>query len=208
MTRQLAHAGRIDAALGEVVRTHRLDPRAASERQIGQLVRGIVGARRDDAVARTEVERGHRLAEADRCVLDDGHVPGSGAHHPAQQLVRLAHTRLGFVLRLVGADRGFALEVRRERQEHRLGHERRARVVQMDPVPAPRRLAAPAVELGRRGQNGRRGSSRHVGKARGMTSRAQVGPGFTYPRRCLTTNHTFAGRSASRRMYHGNQCVP
>jgi hypothetical protein len=24
----------------------------------------------------------------------------------------------------------------------------------------------------------------------------------------LTTNHTFAGRSASRRMYHGNQCWP
>src|SRR5438874_11360427 len=43
----------------------------------------------------------------------------------------------------------------------------------------------------------------------GLTPDASPGikPG-DHPSKCRITNHTFAGRSASRRMYHGNQCVP
>lgn len=34
-------------------------------------------------------------------------------------------------------------------------------------------------------------------------------PLLSHPANTLfTTNHTFAGRSARRRMYHGNQCSP
>jgi hypothetical protein len=33
-------------------------------------------------------------------------------------------------------------------------------------------------------------------------------PAFFYPKTFLTTNHTFAGRSPSLRMYHGNQYSP
>jgi len=52
---------------------------------------------------------------------NDRHVPGRGAHHTAQQLRTFAHAGLGFVFRLVAADRRLALEVPGERLEHRRG---------------------------------------------------------------------------------------
>ncbi len=154
-----ARKSQLDATLGQIVRPHRLDARAASERQVRQLVRGIVGARGDDAVARTEVERGHRLAEGHGRVLDDGHVPGRRAHQTPQQLVRLAYAGLCFIGCFIPADRRFPLEEPDERLKHRLRHERGTRVVETDPVPASRRLAAPAVQLGSGGQSG--GNHRH-----------------------------------------------
>src|SRR5205807_2417916 len=140
------------------------------------------------AIARPEVEGGHRLAEGHGRVLDDRHVSGRCAHHPAQQLVGLPYRGLGFVLCLVAPDRRLALEMRRDRLEHWLGHERRASVVQVNPVPAPRCLAAPAVELGWGGGEGGRSSGGHVGKVRG-TARETQGGGpmvMTRPERART----------------------
>ena len=178
MAREPAHARGIYPALGELVRTHRLDARAASERQIRQLVRGVVGARRNDAVTWTEVERRHCLAEGHGRVLDDGYVPGRGPHQAPQQFVRLAHARLRFVGRFIAADRRLALEKPRECLEHGLRHERGARVVEMDPLPASRRLAAPTVELGGGGgeRKGGGGSRCHIGKVAGTPVRLKAPP--------------------------------
>src|SRR3989454_1530990 len=175
VAREPVHAFGIDPALREVVGTHRLDAHAARERQVRQLVRRVVGPRRDDAVARSEVEGGHRLAEGHGRVLDDGQVSGRGAQQTRQQLVRLAHAGLGFVLCLVAADRRFALEVPGERLEHCLRHERGARVVEMDAIPAARRFAAPAIEVRWGGRKGG-GSGSHIWKGRGNITRAQGTP--------------------------------
>src|SRR5207244_10066623 len=85
-----------------------------------------------------------------------------------------------FVLCLVAADRRFALEVPGERLEHCLRHERGARVVEMDPIPAARRFAAPAIELWSGGQSG----GDHARKGRGIGPWAQVVvSSFPFPRR-------------------------
>ena len=210
MARKPAHTGRIDATLGEIVRPHRLDARAASERQVRQLVRGIVGARGDDAVARTEVERGHRLAEGHGRVLDDGYVPGRRAHQTPQQLVRLAYAGLCFIGCFIAADRRFPLEEPDERLKHRLRHERGTRVVEVDPLPASRRLAAPAVQLGWDGRRGG-GPGGHGGKVAGwaflLKSHAPsqefrltpgASPGITTRTDCAPrTTHSPAARRAA-----------
>src|SRR5207244_12316553 len=79
------------------------------------------------------------------------------------------------------------------RLERRRGHQRRGRVVEVDPVPASRRLATPAVELGWGGGEGGRSSGRHVGKGRGMGSGAQVVP--------------FAAEAAARRVPLKRPCA-
>src|SRR5256885_11770785 len=56
----------------------RSDADALRQRQVHQLVRRVVAARGDDAVARAEVERRQGLGERDGRVLDEGDVPGRG----------------------------------------------------------------------------------------------------------------------------------
>jgi len=153
---QAADALRVDAALGEIVGAHGLDAGAPRQRQVHQLVRRIVGARGDDTVAGTEVERGERLGERDGGVLDQRDVSGRRADQLRHQGVGLPHQGLRFVGRLVAADRRLPREVIGERVEHGAGHEPGAGVVQMNALPAPGRVAAPAVELdGGGGQRGR-----------------------------------------------------
>ena len=115
-----------------------------------------------------EVERGDSLVERDRRILDDRDVPCCRADEASQQLVRLAHLRFRLVFRLIAADRRLALEMLSERLQHNLGHQGRARVVQMNPVAASRSVAAPTVELGRDGEGS--GSGRHVRKVAGRLS--------------------------------------
>src|SRR2546425_4871401 len=191
MAREATHALGIHAPLGEIVGAHGLDSRAARQRQVHELVRGIIRTRGDDAVARVEIERRERLRERDRGVLHDRDVAGRGADHLCDPSITLPHARVGFIRRLVAADQRFPFQVAGERLQHRPRHERRAGVVEMDALPAAGGVFAPAREQGR-GRVGRHGRRRDA---------------VSYTR-FRTTNHTFAGRSASRRMYHANQAVP
>src|SRR5207244_13460192 len=119
VTGELADAFRVHAAFGPVVRPNRLDAGPTGEREVHELVRGIVGAGRDDAIAGAEVKGGHRLIEGDRGILYDRDVLGGRPDDPSEQLVRLVQSRLGFIGGFVAADRGLALAVPREPVRHR-----------------------------------------------------------------------------------------
>ena len=142
----LERAQRHLAAL--VVADHHHDrPGAPRHLQQRDVVRRVLGAARQDPVARLEAER------------VEGHVPGAGGVLDDRDLVARAAEQAGDAVvgrldpvvlasgSLVAADPRFQLEVLDHRLQHHVRHQRGAGVVQMDDPLAARRLGAGLLDV-------------------------------------------------------------
>src|SRR5207237_1291591 len=90
----------------------------------------------------------------------------------------------------------------RERVEHGAGHEPRARVVEVDPVPTSGRVAAPAVELDRGGGQRARGHAGERSRDHVPGSSTRRGPAHPGPAPGVSRT------SASRRTTHSPAAPP
>jgi hypothetical protein len=121
----------VGATRRRLAHPHDVDAAPFLQCDIGDLVRGVVVERGDDAIAGLEVKGGEGLPESHRRVFDDGDVPGLGAEELGEGLVGCGD--LGSLLRrrLVAAHPGFELEMIGDRVEHRQRHEPGAGVVEV-----------------------------------------------------------------------------
>jgi hypothetical protein len=108
---QLPHGLRIGATLRQVGCMHDLHPDAPLQREVHQLIRDVVVTRRQDDVARREIECRHCLSERDRRILDHRDVAGGRADEPGDVGVRHEDRGLRLVGRLVAADPDLEVEV-------------------------------------------------------------------------------------------------
>ncbi len=151
---QIAYGLEIDPAFGGVGRAHDLDAAPPGQREVEDLVRGVIGSAGEDHVPRAQVERGERLAERHRRVLLHGQVRRRGAEESCERGVgamQRLRTRIG---RLVPADLVLQRQMGIDRGAHGRGRERRPGIVQVDQSLATRRVGTPAGECERIGRPG------------------------------------------------------
>ena len=124
-----------------------LDAEAPSERHERDLVRDVVVARREDQIAALEGDRRERarvrICGAGR-ERDVARVTAEQFGDGGVEAIDLLDARVG---RLVPADLGFECEVLGHRIDHRLRHERGARVVEVDTPSAAGRVVTKTLEV-------------------------------------------------------------
>ena len=139
---------RVDAALRRIGNPHNLDSEALRQRQVHDLVRGVVGAAGHDPVAGPEVEGGHRLGKGRGGILGEGDVAPPGADQGRDRLGRPAQLFDAGFRGLVTTQRRLPVEILRDSPPHRQRGQRRAGVVEMVEARHFRCLGAPAGEVG------------------------------------------------------------
>jgi hypothetical protein len=124
-----------------------LDASTARERQIHDLIRGVVGPAGKHHVPRAQVEGAHGLGECDGRVLDQGDVSRSRPDEPGHSLISI------FDLLDLGLGSFVAAELLFQRQMgeygvvHSLRDQRRAGIIEVGQAVASRRVGAPASEI-------------------------------------------------------------
>ena len=140
---------RLDRERARLVVRHHHDLGAGplGDLQEGDDVAGVLGARRQDAVARPELERIECHVPGAGRVLDERDLVGSAIDEAREAAVDALERRLGAICRLVSADLRLEPQVPEHGIEHGLRLQGGARVVEVDHGPAPRRLRAHARDI-------------------------------------------------------------
>jgi hypothetical protein len=94
-----------------------------------------------------------------RSVLDNGDLVARAVDEPRRGVVHVLDGIARLVCRLVPTDAPLQLQVADRRGEHGCGHERRARVVEVQNLGAARRLAPSADKIDRHGVFSHRSAS-------------------------------------------------
>ncbi len=145
--REASHVLWIDAAFRQIGGAPDVDAESPGHRQKHQLIGRIIGTGRDDDVAGVKIERLERLGESDRGVLDHGDIARLGPDEARDGIVCGAHLRTGFFGGFVAADFRLAPQMRGDHFQHRLGHQRGARIVQVDAPGATRGVGTPSGQV-------------------------------------------------------------
>ena len=111
-----------------------LDADARLQLEKCEIVGQVLGARRDDAIARTERNRVEGHVPAARGVFDDRDLVGTRTDQRGDGVVGVRDAIGRFGSRFVAADGGLACEMARDRIEDGARRQGSARVVEMDDV--------------------------------------------------------------------------
>ena len=142
---------RCDVERAAVVAGHDLDDGAGAPRHLqeGDVVAGVLRARREDAIAGPERDRVERQVPGHGGVLDQRDLLTLAVDQAGDRIVDGLAAVVGGVGRLIAADGGFPLEMADLRLEHRRRHQRGAGVVEMQDLRRARSVAAGAREIDR-----------------------------------------------------------
>src|SRR5687768_1164805 len=119
-------------------------PESLRQREVMDLVRGVVSTTREQRIARLKIEGRHRLYEPGGRVRHDRHVRRPGAYKPPKKLVCPLNLTRALGRRLVASDVALQLEMIDDRLVNRCRHQARACVVEMSPEPAARGSRSPS----------------------------------------------------------------
>jgi hypothetical protein len=115
----------------------------------GDVVAGVLRARREDAIAGPEGDRVERQIPGHRGVLDQRDLLTLAVDQAGDRIVDGLAAVVGGVGRLIAADGGFPLEMADLRLEHRRRHQCGAGVVEMQDLRRARSVAAGARKIDR-----------------------------------------------------------
>ncbi|GEL99014.1 hypothetical protein CTE05_25610 [Cellulomonas terrae] len=118
----------------------------------GDRVADVLGARREDALARLERDRRERHVPGGRGALHQRDLVRLRTDQPSDRAVHVGHSRLGLGLRLVRPDLRLAPQVRDDRVRHDARPQGAAGVVQVGDMLDAGRVTAGAFEIDRHAQ--------------------------------------------------------
>ena len=147
---ELPHRRGINPAGRQIVGPKHLDPGPLGEREVHQLVGGVVVSGGDDHVSRSEVEGRQRLRDGDRRVLDHGDVANPRTDERRDGLVDAGDLAGNGVFRLIPAEADLALDMAGHGLDHGPRHQRGPGVVEVDAVRGTWSVGPPTVEKVRR----------------------------------------------------------
>jgi hypothetical protein len=171
-------------------RAHDLHAQTAGARQVHDLVRGVVRPAGEDRLARGKIECAECHGEGRSGILDQGDVAGPRSHQAAEVVRHGGNRFRPCIVRLVAAEPLLEVEMVVDRLPDNLGHERRARIVQVHQAIASRRLRAPAREIRMYG------GSAHPARLRSpVPRRVHASSSATARRHCCSNTVATASRS-------------
>ena len=149
------HPLRINPALGEVRRVEDLHPAPAGQRQVLDLIGGVVAEGGDQSVAGLPVDGAQGQRKGTGGAAGDGDLVGPGAHQRREVSVPCGDLAGPCIGSLVPAHLRFELEVLGDRSVHHIGHQGGAGVVQVVAVGTAGGGGAPGGEVWVGGHGGK-----------------------------------------------------